>query len=94
MKISGLDKLEKQLKELEKAMEELNGELGQVQFDVNDPSSIEDAIQHSHTLIEDKIGQYSSNPMVNSIIEQAKESFREQILDKAANHRLEGDGEN
>lgn len=44
VKITGLDKMQKQLKEVERATEALNGSYD-VRFDANDPSSIENAIQ-------------------------------------------------
>ncbi|NGE81743.1 hypothetical protein G5606_24355 [Escherichia coli] len=44
VKITGLDKMQKQLKEVERATEALNGSYD-VHFDANDPVSIENAIQ-------------------------------------------------
>ena len=43
VKITGLDKMQKQLKEVERATEALNGSYD-VHFDANDPVSIENAI--------------------------------------------------
>lgn len=44
LKITGLDKLQKELKEAERALSELDGELGVINFDPHDPASIEAAI--------------------------------------------------
>lgn len=60
-KITGLDKLQKNLKDAERALSELDGELGVVNFDPNDPASIEGAIQSVNRMIDERLGEYSSN---------------------------------
>ncbi|EQM94215.1 MULTISPECIES: hypothetical protein [Enterobacterales] len=45
LKITGLDKLQKELKVAQLALGELEGNLGTVHFDPLDPASIENAIQ-------------------------------------------------
>ncbi len=44
MKITGFDKLNRQLEDAQKAISELDGELGTVTFTPDDPASIENAI--------------------------------------------------
>ncbi|MDH1767359.1 hypothetical protein N5D37_17280 [Comamonas aquatica] len=55
-KITGLDKLQKNLKDAQRALSELDGELGVVNFDPNDPASIEGAIQSVNRMIDDRLG--------------------------------------
>lgn len=93
MKISGLDSLQKKMGELEKAMAELDGELGSVSFDPEDPSSIEQAIRDMEAVVDKRIGRYADNDMVAEIVEATKEQFRASILEKAAKARLEADDE-
>ncbi|BEU80986.1 hypothetical protein EAG21025_42990 (plasmid) [Enterobacter asburiae] len=50
VKITGIDKLQKQLKEVEEAAETLNGSYP-VNFDANDPVSIETAIQEAYCVL-------------------------------------------
>nr|QHO47752.1 hypothetical protein [Salmonella enterica subsp. enterica serovar Typhi] len=50
VKITGLDKMQKQLKEVERATEALNGSYD-VHFDANDPVSIENAIQEAYSMV-------------------------------------------
>lgn len=88
MMFSGLDKLQRQLGEAQKALENLDGELTTVKFDPHDPSSIEAAIQKVEQTIEERVGQYVNNPFVAPLIDQAKEHFRETIIQKAAASRL------
>ena len=88
-KITGLNKLQKNLKDAERALSELDGELGGVNFDPNDPASIEGAIQSVNRMIDERLGEYSSNPIVGPLAEQMKEKYRESILEKAAAARLQ-----
>lgn len=88
LKITGLDKIQKNLKDAQHALSELDGELGVVNFDPNDPSSIEAAIQSVNRMIDERLGEYSSNPIVGPLAEEMKEKYRESILEKAAEARL------
>ncbi len=91
LKITGLDKLQKELKEAEQALNELDGELGVVNFDPHDPASIEAAIQSVNRMIDSRIEPHANNPIVGSLAEQVKETYRENILQKAAEARLPSD---
>lgn len=58
VKITGLDKMQKQLKEVERATEALNGSYD-VHFDANDPVSIENAIQEAYSMVYCKMASES-----------------------------------
>jgi len=90
MVIKGLDKLTRELKQAEKAMGEIDGELGQITYDPNDPASIEQAIQNGHNLVDDRLGSYASNPFVSPLIDGMKVQIRETIIEHAAEARLKG----
>lgn len=92
-KIDGLDKLTKQLEQAQQALEELDGELGTVNFDPNDPASIEAAIQQANATLEAKVAPWADNPLVEQMIDGMKEQFREAIIERAAAARLESDEE-
>ncbi|EKL5173789.1 hypothetical protein PR666_004886 [Escherichia coli] len=62
VKITGLDKMQKQLKEVERATEALNGSYD-VHFDANDPVSIENAIQEAYSMVYERASGYATNPM-------------------------------
>ncbi|KIL05782.1 hypothetical protein QX25_02790 [Stutzerimonas stutzeri] len=87
--IQGLNKLQRELDQAQRALDELDGELGTVQFDPHDPASIETAIQSACQMIDSQVGQYSSNPIIGPLIDQIKESYRENIVQKAAEARLQ-----
>jgi hypothetical protein len=91
IKIEGLDKLTRDLGEAQKAIQELDGELGAVNFNPEDPESIEKAITAMEQMVDQRVGRYASNPIVGPLIDQMKESYRQAILDKAAASRLGGD---
>lgn len=93
MKIQGLDALTKQFDEAQKAIAELDGELGVVSFDPQDPGSIEAAIKEVEATIDAKVGRYASNPIVAPLIDGMKEQYRQGIIDRAAAARL-GEGTN
>lgn len=91
LKITGLDKLQKDLDEAQLALSELDGELGTVSFNPHDPGSIEIAIQSVYRMVDERAGQYTSNPLIGPLVEQMKDSYRENILQKAAEARLQAD---
>lgn len=87
--ITGLDKLQRELSEAQLALRELDGDLGSVNFNPQDPASIESAIQSINQMIDQQVGQYASNPIIEPLIDQMKESYREGIIEKAVAARLE-----
>lgn len=92
-KIDGLDKLTKQLEQAQQAIEELDGEIGTVNFDPNDPASIESAIQQANATLDAKIAPWADNPLVVQLVDGMKEQFREAIIERATAARLESDEE-
>ena len=93
LKITGLDKLTRELDEAQKAAEALDGELGTVRFNPSDPASIEAAIQEVERLVDERLDSYASNSIIGPLAEGMKEQYRAGILAKAAEARLEGDHE-
>ena len=92
-RISGLDKLSRQLEQAQEALGELDGELGAVQFDPSDPASIEAAIQHVEQLVESRVAAWPDNPLVRQVAGGLKEQYRRTIIDRAAQARLEASNE-
>lgn len=88
IKVTGLDKLSKQIDDMAKFTNELDGEICKISFDPCDPGSIDRAIVATEAAIDAKAAGYRSNDWVNDIAAKAKESFRAQILQKAAEARI------
>ena len=89
IKITGLDKLTRELEGAQKALAEIDGELGTVRFDPHDPASIEQAIRSMETMIDAKLSAYGKNSIIAPLAQQMKESYRLSIVEKAATARLE-----
>ena len=87
-KITGLDQLTRELDEAKKALAAVDGELGAVNFNPYDPASIEAAVQEVERMIDERLGSYAANPIVAPIVEQMKESYRAEIIERAAAARL------
>ncbi len=87
-KITGLDKLQRELAGAQRALSDLDGELGAVSFDPQDPASIEAAIQSVNQMVDQRAGQYASNPIIGPMLEEMKKVYRESIVEKAAAARL------
>lgn len=92
--ITGFDQLQKQLKDAQEALKKVEGELGTVQFDPNDPESIEAATRQIDALIDERLGDYLDNPIIGPLSESMKEKYKEAILEQAQAKRLEGEGSN
>ncbi len=90
MNIKGFEKLTNDLEVAQKALSEIDGELGTVSFDPNDPASIEAAIQDVENIIDQRLGAYSNNPIIAPLIDEFKERYRGGILEEAAVARIEG----
>lgn len=90
IKITGLDKLSRSLDELSKFAEEIDGHIGEVQFNPRDPTDIERAIAEMERMIDERSASYGRNEYVQNIATEMKERYRQAILEKAAAKRLEG----
>ena len=88
--IKGLDQLNKTLSELGKVTDELEGELGTIQFDAE---SIELAIVEMENMIDKKFENYASNPVAIDMADGIKAAYRQMIIDKASEARIQADSE-
>ena len=91
IKISGLDKLQRELKTAQEALGELEGELGTVSMDPHDPASIDQAINAMERIIDAKVASYERNEFIGPLAQDLKENYRSMILESAAEARLKGD---
>ena len=85
---TGLDALSRNLKELEKAIDSLDGDIAHLSFNQHDPQSIEGAIQQLYSTIDRKLSLYKSNSIVMTIAAEIKERGRQAIIDRASAARL------
>lgn len=91
IKVSGLDKLQRQLDDFSEAAKALDGEISTVNFDPHDPSSVEAAVVQMEQAIDAKIAAYRDSELVENIATQLKDRYRQEIYDRAAKARLQTD---
>jgi hypothetical protein len=83
MEITGLDEFQRELNNAARALESLNGTLTTLNFNTDDPNSVEEAIRQMETAIDSKIAPYGDNALISGLAQEMKEKFRQEILDKA-----------
>jgi hypothetical protein len=83
LKITGLDNLQRQLEDAQRAFRTLDGQLATVRFDPENPQSIEAAIRTMESAIDEKVAPYRTNPFVAPLIPEMKAKYREAILERA-----------
>lgn len=93
IKIEGLDQLNKTLSELDKLTSELEDELGSIEFDAESAESIELAIVEMENMVDKKFENYASNPVAIDMADGIKEAYRQVIVDKAGEARIQADSE-
>lgn len=87
IKISGLDHLQKQLEQAQRALKRLDGEIGTLHFDPSEPAAVQGAIGEMEAMIDREIAPYRSNKLVKSIADAMKKKYSDMIEEKAARHR-------
>jgi len=85
--ISGLDKLQRDLKDAQRAFESLDGTIATLKFDPNSQASVDAAIRQMESAIDAKTGRYRGNPLVETVAKGLKEQYRKAILERAARER-------
>jgi hypothetical protein len=77
--LSGFDALDRHLEQLGKAVELLQGDIAQIQFDPNDPASVERAVSEMRASVDAKAGEPGRSPLAKEIIEAVKDHFEARI---------------
>lgn len=71
-------------------MKELDGEMGIVSFNSENPKSVADAIQEMEDMVDNKAQKYSSNPTIMEMVVGIKDNFKQQINGSANKHENKG----
>lgn len=79
IKIDGLDKLKRQLEEASRAFKSLDGDIAKVSVVPGDQVSVQAAIRQMETAIDRKAASYRGNPLVDPVVKQLKERYRDEI---------------
>jgi len=79
IRINGLDKLQRQLKEAQQAVKKLNGEITTLEFNPDDPHAMHLAIRQMESSVDSRVARYRNNPFVVEMVKATKEKFRNEI---------------
>ena len=81
-KITGLDKLTREMDELAKFTKSIDGNLTTVTLDPDDPASVQAAVRQMEGAVDAKAAPYRSNKLVMDLASKSKEQFRQAIQSK------------
>ena len=82
IRITGLDKLTRELEDAQRALQNLNGSFGTISFDAADPASVDSALREIDRMVDNRLGAYRSNALVGQLAKATKEAYRKQLLDR------------
>ena len=80
IKITGLDKLQRELMDAERALSSMYGTIATLQITPSDPASVHAAIREMESAVDSKVSSYRGNGVVEPLVKAAKEHYREEIL--------------
>jgi hypothetical protein len=83
VKITGVDKLKRQLDEAQRGLESLHGTITTVQLNPDDPASVRRAVQQMESAVDAKVASYVGYPLVAKVAEMTKQNLRQRILARA-----------
>ena len=93
IEFSGFDKLNNIIEQTQKFQKEIDNEIVNVSFDPFDAESIEQAIIEMERMIDGKSTVYAKNQMIQKIAIETKTTYRQAIIDKAAEARVQKEDE-
>jgi hypothetical protein len=85
--IAGLDKLQRELEDAQRAFRSLDGTIATLKFDPSDPQSVQNAIRQMEAVIDSKTAAYRGNPLVTKVAKALKDQYREKIVEQARAHK-------
>jgi hypothetical protein len=83
IKITGLDKLQRELADAQRALRALNGTITTLKFDPTDPKSVERAIHQMEGAVDSKVVSYRGNDLVAKVARGLKDEYRKKILERS-----------
>ena len=86
-KITGLDKLQRDLEDAQRAFRSLDGTIATLKFDPDDQVSVNAAIRQMESAIDNKASAYRGNAIVDGIVKELKMEYRKAIRDRAEKTR-------
>ena len=84
------DDMERAISEAERAAQELQSGLTGLKFNAADDADVKRAIAEMKQIVEQKLGPYRSNGIIEPLIDATKETLRREILKQASEARRSG----
>jgi hypothetical protein len=82
VKITGLDKLQRELKDAQRAFQSLDGTIATLKWNPADPKSVQEAIKHMEAAVDRKVAPYRGNDLVAKVAQGLKDTYRQRILEQ------------
>jgi hypothetical protein len=83
IKITGLDKLQRELEDAQRAFQSLDGTIATLRFNPDDPESVQEAIRQMEAAVDAKVAPYHGNALVSTVAQKSKAAYRAKILEMA-----------
>jgi peptidoglycan hydrolase-like protein with peptidoglycan-binding domain len=75
IKLAGFSQARQRIQEIQSALQQLNGTITEIQFDRNDPASVQRAIRQMEEAVDRKIAPYRDNSTVNNLRHELRKTF-------------------
>jgi hypothetical protein len=85
IKVTGMDKIQRNLSDIEKVLGSLNGPISLAKIDQNNPESIRNAISEMEAAVDSKVAPYRSNPLIAELAEKMKAAYRAKLQSESNN---------
>jgi len=82
--VSGLEKLQRELADAQRAFQALDGTIATLKFDPTDPTSVDGAIRQMEVAIDNKTAPYHGNDLVKKVAQGLKDAYRKKILERSS----------
>lgn len=79
----GFEELSRNLARMGDAIERLSGELGAVEFDPEDPGSVEAAVSSVEQTIDERLNSDQDSDLISGLVDSLKETYRTSIHEQA-----------
>jgi hypothetical protein len=78
--------LDRFLKEFEQLMSEINRKVTEGAFNPQDPADVEQAIRRTEGIVDEQVGKYPDNPIIQGACSDVKTRLRDSIQAQAQGH--------
>lgn len=77
IKITDLEKLQRELEDAQRAFESLDGTIATLRFNADDPESVEEAIRQMEAAVDARVAPYRGNALVSTVAQKLRISGKD-----------------